>query len=97
GRHGHRSWTLPHPRSDRQERAHRRLPAAVRLAAAHPTRQSRRNALTNRRDLMKLVALGGGAVYVSGPAGCAAMAGGEHARGDHHDFYFVQLSDSHWG
>jgi hypothetical protein len=53
--------------------------------------------MTTRRELMKLAALGGGAVYFSGLAGCAsadaAMAGGPA----YDDFYFVQLSDSHWG
>ena len=54
----------------------------------------------DRRELMKLVALGGGAVFVSGLAGCIAAAGSatpaaSDARDD--DFYFVQLSDSHWG
>ena len=49
--------------------------------------------MTNRRDLMKLVALGGGAVYLSGLGGCAASA----VPTPHEDFYFVQLSDSHWG
>src|SRR3954469_6272532 len=43
-----------------------------------------------RRDFMKLAGIGG-AVFASGLAGCASMAG----RSD--DFYFVQLSDTHWG
>jgi hypothetical protein len=49
--------------------------------------------VTQRRDLLKLAALGGGAVFVSGLAGCAAANGG----GANQDFYFVQLSDTHWG
>jgi hypothetical protein len=55
--------------------------------------------MTNRRELMKLVALGGGAVYLSGLAGCSAMAGSTAMKGGagYDDFYFVQLSDSHWG
>ena len=53
--------------------------------------------LTNRRDLMKLAALGGGAVYLSGLAGCAASASRSAAAAARGDFYFVQLSDSHWG
>jgi hypothetical protein len=44
----------------------------------------------DRRDFLKLAGIGG-AVFASGLQGCAAMAGG----GD--DFYFVQLSDTHWG
>jgi hypothetical protein len=48
--------------------------------------------MTNRRDLMKLVAAGGGAVYLSGLARFARAApAGER------EFYFVQLSDTHWG
>src|SRR3954469_13944563 len=43
-----------------------------------------------RRDFMKLAGIGG-AVFASGLAGCASMAGGRD------DFYFVQLSDTHWG
>src|SRR5258708_20292539 len=45
----------------------------------------------DRRDFLKLAGLGG-AVFASGLAGCAGMAG---AKRD--DFYFVQLSDTHWG
>ena len=52
--------------------------------------------MNQRRALLKLVALGGGAVYLSGLAGCASPAeAGTVASSD--DFYFVQLSDSHWG
>src|SRR5881396_3369984 len=46
----------------------------------------------DRRQFLKLSALGGGAVFVSGLPGCAAMGRGAEA-----DFYFVQLSDTHWG
>jgi len=45
----------------------------------------------DRRAFLKLAGVGG-AVYASGLAGCAGMAG---AMQD--DFYFVQLSDTHWG
>ena len=45
----------------------------------------------DRREFLKLAGLGG-AVFASGLAGCASMAG---AKQD--DFYFVQLSDTHWG
>ena len=45
----------------------------------------------DRRDFLKLAALGGGAVFASSLPGCASMPGGDP------DFYFVQLSDSHWG
>jgi len=43
-----------------------------------------------RRDFIALAAAGGGAVFASGLAGCAS-------RGASSDFYFVQLSDTHWG
>jgi hypothetical protein len=42
----------------------------------------------NRRDFLTLCAAGGGAVYLSALPGYAGAA---------NDFYFVQLSDSHWG
>jgi hypothetical protein len=45
----------------------------------------------DRRDFLKLAGLGG-AVFASGLAGCADMA-----RTAQDDFYFVQLSDTHWG
>ena len=46
----------------------------------------------DRRQFLKLSAAGGGAVFASGLAGCAGMAAGGSA-----EFYFVQLSDTHWG
>jgi hypothetical protein len=48
----------------------------------------------DRREFLKLAGVGG-AVFASGLAGCAGMAGAGRAGGD--DFYFVQLSDTHWG
>jgi len=45
----------------------------------------------DRREFLKLAGLGG-AVFVSGLTGCAAMGGAKEE-----DFYFVQLSDTHWG
>lgn len=44
-----------------------------------------------RRDFLALTAAGGGAVFASGLAGCATAAAPDS------DFYFVQLSDTHWG
>ena len=44
----------------------------------------------DRRDFLKLAGIGG-AVFASGLPGCATMAAGQD------DFYFVQLSDTHWG
>ena len=44
--------------------------------------------MTDRRDLMKLVALGGGAVYLSGLAGCAASAARATTARAYEDFYF---------
>lgn len=48
---------------------------------------------TMRRDFLKLVGLGG-AVYASGLAGWAQAAARRRVT---EDFYFVQLSDTHWG
>ena len=47
----------------------------------------------DRRKFLQLTALGGGAVFASGLVGCAHMPGA----GAQPDFYFVQLSDTHWG
>ena len=49
----------------------------------------------DRRDFLQLAALGGGAVFASSLAGCAGARGA--AALDEREFYFVQLSDSHWG
>jgi calcineurin-like phosphoesterase family protein len=49
----------------------------------------------DRRRFLSLAALGGGAVFASGLAGCTNMGRGGNAANA--DFYFVQLSDSHWG
>ncbi|MGI9024084.1 MAG: metallophosphoesterase family protein [Burkholderiaceae bacterium] len=46
--------------------------------------------MLDRRHFLKLAALGGGAVFASGLSG---LSFAESAS----DFYFVQLSDSHWG
>jgi len=55
------------------------------------------NMKQNRRDFLKLVGLGG-VVFASGLgdiAGAADKAAGKTAAYD--DFFFVQLSDTHWG
>ena len=50
----------------------------------------------NRRDFLKLAGIGGVA-FASG-IGCSAMRNGAMANmSDKEDFYFVQLSDTHWG
>jgi len=49
----------------------------------------------DRRHFLNLAAVGGGAVFASGLAGCAGAQG--TAKADSNDFYFVQLSDVHWG
>jgi len=48
----------------------------------------------DRRDFLSLTAVGGGAVFASSLAGCARPEG---AAAVDQDFYFVQLSDVHWG
>ena len=45
----------------------------------------------DRREFLKLAGLGG-VVFASGLAGGARFAGAAE-----NDFYFVQLSDTHWG
>jgi hypothetical protein len=51
----------------------------------------------NRRDFMRLAGLGG-VVFASGLTGCATAGSGAAATGAaYDDFYFVQLSDTHWG
>ncbi|HET7548093.1 MAG TPA: metallophosphoesterase [Usitatibacter sp.] len=48
----------------------------------------------DRRQFLQLAALGGGAVFASTLPGCGtALAAASEAQ----DFYFVQLSDTHWG
>ncbi|WP_295991091.1 metallophosphoesterase [Rugamonas sp.] len=46
--------------------------------------------MLDRRNFLRLGAIGGGAVFMSGLFGAAHAAAQD-------DFYFVQLSDSHWG
>ncbi len=51
-----------------------------------------------RRDFLNLTAAGGGAVFFTGLAGCSSLAGTTPAATtSNSDFYFVQLSDCHWG
>ena len=44
-----------------------------------------------RRDFLHLAGLGGGAIFSASLAGCAT------AGRPRDEFYFVQLSDTHWG
>lgn len=54
--------------------------------------------MMERRDFLRLLGAGGGAVFASGLAGCALTeSGNKKAAGAYKDFYFVQLSDTHWG
>ncbi len=48
----------------------------------------------DRRHFLALSALGGGVVFASGLAGCATTVGTSSGTSE---FYFVQLSDVHWG
>jgi len=50
----------------------------------------------DRRQFLQLAGVGG-AVFASGLAGCAQGVGAMAAAPAVDDFYFVQLSDSHWG
>lgn len=50
--------------------------------------------MSDRREFLKLAALGGGAVFISG---LPLQAGAATKTGAVDDFYFVQLSDAHWG
>jgi len=51
---------------------------------------------TRRRDFMKLVGLGGVA-FASTLRGGVSEAFADGKRGEEEEFYFVQLSDTHWG
>jgi hypothetical protein len=72
--------------------------APVVQRAAHPigiAPESLMKKTVDRRDFLKLAGLGG-AVFVTGLQGCAAT-GAKLSDAAGQDFYFVQLSDSHWG
>ena len=51
----------------------------------------------NRRSFLRLTAIGGGAVFMSGLYRHAQAETTDQARIAYDDFYFVQLSDTHWG
>ena len=52
----------------------------------------------NRRDFLKLAGLGGGVVFASTLSGCSwSGPAGTGVRMATDDFYFVQMSDTHWG
>ncbi|MBT9566887.1 MAG: metallophosphoesterase [Thiobacillus sp.] len=54
--------------------------------------------MIHRREFLRLLAAGGGAVFASGLAGRAgAEYGSAKQTAAYDDFYFVQLSDTHWG
>jgi len=50
----------------------------------------------NRRDFIKLAGLGG-VIFASGLSGCASTGASLTSAKTDEDFFFVQLSDSHWG
>lgn len=52
--------------------------------------------IINRRDFIKLAGLGG-VIFVSGLSGCASTGAYLTGTKVDEDFFFVQLSDSHWG
>ena len=49
----------------------------------------------DRRNFLNLAAVGGGAVFVAGLPGCANLGASDKTANA--NFYFVQLSDIHWG
>jgi hypothetical protein len=53
--------------------------------------------MIDRRKFIQLTALGGGAVFASGLGMPALAADGKTPSSAYDDFYFVQLSDTHWG
>lgn len=55
--------------------------------------------MIDRRNFLKLTLVGGGAVFISGLYGKtrAATANQTTVESAYDDFYFVQLSDTHWG
>ena len=54
--------------------------------------------MINRRDFIKLSAVGGGAVIISGTGGLSmAQMAPKGSYAGQNEFYFVQLSDTHWG
>lgn len=81
------------------------LPAGIKRGAAEyvkvpgvgwPTQEcSEMKQTMDRRQFMQLAGMGG-VVFVSGLAGFVPAAEAEK-RAPHEDFYFVQLSDAHWG
>jgi hypothetical protein len=52
--------------------------------------------MIDRRDFLKLTAVGGGAVFLSALQGAATAATKDAAK-DYEEFFFVQMSDTHWG
>jgi len=53
----------------------------------------------NRREFLRLAGLGGGVVFASALSGCS-LGGSTRVTADTNmtdDFYFVQMSDTHWG
>jgi hypothetical protein len=54
--------------------------------------------MMTRREFARLSAIGAGAVYLSGLRGLAfAAQSSQSPAADYRDFYFVQMSDTHWG
>jgi hypothetical protein len=52
--------------------------------------------MIDRRRFLQLAAMGGGAVFASALPGAVHAAGNGRASG-YEEFFFVQLSDTHWG
>ena len=52
--------------------------------------------MIDRRRFLQLAAVGGGAVFASALPG-SVRAAGKNGAADYEEFFFVQLSDTHWG
>src|SRR5689334_13789830 len=70
--------------------------ANVQVTPPRTIRQEDPMTLKTRRELMQLLGVGG-AVFASGLAGAACNRAMRGESGAEDDFFFVQLSDTHWG
>src|SRR5262245_44439140 len=71
---------------------------ATRSAGAHRLWRTTMNRTHHRRDFLRILGLGGGVVFASSLSGRRPRAeqGGYGATANE-DFFFLQLTDTHWG